>query len=59
MTEIRLPRDRRTQLERLVDLWFARWERERIRAQGGRMPDLAIDPCLAAVPAAETERAER
>jgi len=59
MTEIRLPRRRRTQLERLADLWLARWERDRIRAQGGRMPDLAIDPDLAAVPAAETERTER
>ena len=42
----RPPRDGRTQLDRLVDLWLARWERDRIRAKGGRMPDLAIDPCL-------------
>ncbi|MDE0262913.1 MAG: hypothetical protein OXJ37_10975 [Bryobacterales bacterium] len=55
----RPPKDGRTQLDRLADLWLARWERDRIRAKGGRMPDLAIDPCLAAVPAAETERAER
>ncbi len=37
MTEIRLPRRRRTQLERLADIWFAR---------GGRMHDAAIDPDL-------------
>ncbi|MDE0109941.1 MAG: hypothetical protein OXN96_19215 [Bryobacterales bacterium] len=38
--------DRRTQLDRLVDIWFARWERERISERGGRMHDAAIDPLL-------------
>ena len=49
------PKDGRTQMDRLADLWHARSERDRIRAQGGRMPDLAIDPCLAP----ETGRAAR
>ncbi|MDE0704044.1 MAG: hypothetical protein OXH59_10005 [Rhodospirillaceae bacterium] len=55
----RPPRDSRTQLDRLADLWLARRERDRIRAKGGRMPDLAIDPSLAGVPASETGRAGR
>ena len=46
MTENRLPRRRRTQLERLADLWLARWKRDRIRERGGRMHDAAIDPDL-------------
>lgn len=45
------PPDTRTQLDKLADLWLARWERDRIRARGGRMPDSGIDPALA--PAAQ------
>lgn len=38
--------DSRTQLDRLADIWFARWERELLEARGRYRPDHSIDPDL-------------